>query len=75
MYSSEFDERIKIITNYFRNEYKWKFNEYGDYTYYKGKRNLKELEFMVDLVLGDTMEVIKTNTFLLILIIEKLERN
>lgn len=60
MNHSEFNSRITMLREYYQNTYKWKIDEAGDYKYYKGKRNLKELEFMVNLILGDEIELINS---------------
>jgi hypothetical protein len=59
MKSSEFNERKGNIGKYFNNDEKWKENEYGELEYYKGKRNLIELKYVLELVFGDKIEILK----------------
>jgi hypothetical protein len=58
MKSSEFYNRKKNLVKYFLNEEKWSINKYGEFEYYKGKRNLRELRFILDLVFGDEMKIL-----------------
>lgn len=49
-----------VIAKYFRSEHRWRYDEdEGALRYYKGKRNLKELEFIVDTVFGDISDVVQ----------------
>ncbi|MGG1652296.1 hypothetical protein ABHN03_04120 [Paenibacillus sp. NRS-1775] len=60
MKSSEFEARKRNMTNYFKSD-KFKENDYGERTYYTGKRNLKELGYVLGLVFGDVQEVISSD--------------
>ena len=61
MFASDFDNKKESISKYFHNTYKWKSkNEDWEYQYYKGKKNLQELEFIVDVIFGNDLSVIKT---------------
>lgn len=60
MLTSEYVERIAMINNYFHSNYKWKFRNCEDkyaeweYQYYKGyEKNLKELEFICNIIFSD----------------------
>ena len=57
MYSKEFNRLKNNIFNHFRNREKWKENEDGTFTYYKGKRNLKALGYVLDIAFGDEFEI------------------
>ncbi|PZT57374.1 hypothetical protein [Paenibacillus silvae] len=57
MNSMEFESRKGNLRAYFLSD-KFKENEFGDKIYYKGKRNLKELKYILDLVFGDAYEII-----------------
>ncbi|WP_460271886.1 hypothetical protein [Bacillus sp. NEAU-Y102] len=49
-----------VIAKYFRSEHRWRYDEdEGELRYYKGKRNLKELEFIADMVFGDISDVVQ----------------
>lgn len=63
MNATEFAERRKNLFNYFNNQEKWKENEFGEFVYYKGKRNLKELKFLLQLVFGDDLEILVEDFF------------
>ncbi|WP_010499998.1 hypothetical protein [Paenibacillus elgii] len=58
MNSTEFEKRKSNLYHYLTNTEKWKENEFGELTYYKGKRNLKELRYLLELVFGGDMEII-----------------
>ncbi|QWU14273.1 hypothetical protein SAMN04487895_101570 [Paenibacillus sophorae] len=60
MKSSEFEARKSNLRNYFFSD-KFQENEYGERVYYKGKRNLKELGYILDLAFGDVYEPIKSD--------------
>ena len=57
MVTSEFIERLKMINNYFLNNYKWKPKSdacLSEYQYYKGYvRNLEELKFITGIIFPD----------------------
>ena len=54
MVSSEFNKRKEIISNYFRHP-RWIYHGENDwdFEYYKGKRNMQELEAALKIVFGD----------------------
>lgn len=59
--ASEYSNRVKMIHKYFINTYKWKINEDGDYQYFKNpKRCLKELQFIIDIIFDNNIELIDT---------------
>ena len=58
--SFQFEKAKDRLSEYFRNKKKWKTDECGEFIYYKGKRNLSELEFALQLAIGDDMEIIST---------------
>ncbi|MGG4499037.1 hypothetical protein [Brevibacillus reuszeri] len=64
MKSSDFNERTTMLYKYFTNDYRWKTNKHGDYIYYKGKRNLKELKFIVSVVFDYQLEILKEEFFM-----------
>ncbi|WCK57655.1 hypothetical protein PP175_26840 (plasmid) [Aneurinibacillus sp. Ricciae_BoGa-3] len=64
MNSNQFTERMKMIYRYFNNQHKWKRNEEGELNYYKGKKNLKELKFIVNVIFDEEFEVMKESFFL-----------
>ncbi|AFV21555.1 MULTISPECIES: hypothetical protein [Bacillus] len=58
--SSMFTYLKNVINKYFRDEYRWRYNdEEGAMRYYKGKRNLKEIAFIVSTVFGDLADVVQ----------------
>ncbi|MCP1184974.1 hypothetical protein [Paenibacillus sp. 1781tsa1] len=57
MNSMDFEARKGNLRTYFLSD-KFKENELGERVYYKGKRNLKELKYILDLVFGDDYEII-----------------
>ncbi|MCY9738138.1 hypothetical protein M5X17_31085 [Paenibacillus alvei] len=63
MRTLEFESRKNNLGRYFNNENKWKRNEEGDFIYYKGKRNLKELKYIIELMFGDVMTIISEDYF------------
>ncbi|MCR8994605.1 hypothetical protein [Brevibacillus laterosporus] len=63
MKTTEFNERTRNLYNYFTNREKWKENNEGDFIYYKGKRNLIELKFILELVFGDRLKIISKSYF------------
>lgn len=63
MNASSFEERKRNLYRYFTNRDKWREIESGEIFYYKGKRNLKELQFILDLVFGDKYQAISTEYF------------
>lgn len=63
MNSTQYNERLMMIYRYFKNEYKWKTNDEGEQTYYKGKKNLKELKFIVNVIFDDELEILKEAFF------------
>ena len=58
MVSSEFNKRKEIISNYFRHP-RWIYHGENDwdFEYYKGKRNMQELEAALKIVFGDEYTV------------------
>ena len=64
MRTGEFEYRKEILCKYFRNDYKWKHSQEGDYIYYKNpKKCLKELKFMLELIFQTELEIIKIQEF------------
>lgn len=58
--SSTYNHFCKIVNKYFNDKYKWKFDdEEGLFQYYKGKRNLKELEFIISTVFQDIADILQ----------------
>ncbi|MDG0950675.1 hypothetical protein [Bacillus paranthracis] len=58
--SSMFTYFKSVIRKYFRDEYRWRYDDgKGIIRYYKGKRNLKEIEFIVSTVFGELSNVIQ----------------
>lgn len=53
----EYEEKKQNLRNYFHSD-KFKENKLGERVYYKGKKNLKELRYILDLVFGDNYTVI-----------------
>ncbi|RNB59469.1 hypothetical protein EDM57_04830 [Brevibacillus gelatini] len=64
MNTKEFEQRKRNLSQYFRNREKWKENDEGELVYYKGKRNLKELKFILQLVFGDELEIISEDYYM-----------
>lgn len=64
MLTSEFEHRKNIINKYFVNNIKWKYDDNGNYLYYKNpKRCLKELKFMIDIVFEYEFTLIEIREF------------
>ncbi|MFX3643348.1 MAG: hypothetical protein ACE3L7_32650 [Candidatus Pristimantibacillus sp.] len=57
MNSREYEEKKQNLRNYFNSD-KFRENEIGERVYYKGRRNLKELKYILDLVFGEDYTVI-----------------
>ncbi|WP_088362958.1 hypothetical protein [Bacillus cereus] len=58
--SSIYSHLCKTVHKYFNDRYKWKFDEEeGMFKYYKGKRNLKELEFIIRTVFQDIADIVQ----------------
>ncbi|WP_103108582.1 hypothetical protein [Brevibacillus reuszeri] len=64
MRSSDFNDRTAMLYKYFTNDYRWKTNNHGDYIYYKGKRNLRELKFIISVVFDYQLEILKEEYFM-----------
>lgn len=59
MLTSEFAHRKSAISKYFINQYKWKYDEEGNLTYYKNpKKCLDELKFIIDIIFQDDFSLI-----------------
>ncbi|HHT7008735.1 TPA: hypothetical protein ACTZ3A_001274 [Bacillus cereus] len=62
--SSMYTYLKSVIGKYFWDKYRWKYDEEeGAFRYYKGKRNLKEIEFIVDTVFGDLSNKIQKGCY------------
>ncbi|MFB0831514.1 hypothetical protein ACEU2D_18165 [Brevibacillus laterosporus] len=62
MKTTEFNERMQNLFNYFTNKEKWKENN-GEFIYFKGKRNLIELKFILELVFGYGLKILSKSYF------------
>lgn len=58
--SSMYTYLKRVVGKYFWDKYRWNYDdEEGSFRYYKGKRNLKEIEFIVSTVFGELSETIQ----------------